>query len=74
MGEKVIAIVKVLQWLKHLARSLTKELMDSPDQHIASEIIEAKPGRTPRGYAEKLLKERKKNLPKVKHEYNQLHD
>jgi hypothetical protein len=47
------------------ARSLTKELMDKTVHHIAAEILAAKPdvnGRTPRGYAEGLLKEGKESF------------
>jgi len=50
------------------AKSLTKELMDKAVKHIASEIISAKPdvnGRTPRGYAERLLKEGKETFPNL---------
>ena len=48
------------------ARSLTKELMDNAVWHISSEIISAKPDvneRTPRCYAERLLKEGKETFP-----------
>jgi hypothetical protein len=47
------------------ARSLTIELMDKAVRHIAPEILAAKPdvnGRTPRGYAESLLKEGKESF------------
>jgi hypothetical protein len=42
--------------------------MEKAIQHIATEIIVAKPdvnGRTPRGFAEKLLSEAKESLPKI---------
>ncbi len=42
--------------------------MDKAVQHIASEILAAKPdvnGRTPRGYAESLLKEGKESFPSL---------
>ncbi len=41
-------------------KSFTKELMEKAIQHLATEITAAKPdvnGRTPRGFAEKLLSE-----------------
>ncbi len=49
------------------ARSLAKELRDKAVRHITSEILAAKPdvnGRTPRGYAESLLKG-KENFPSL---------
>jgi hypothetical protein len=42
--------------------------MEKAIRHIATEIIAAKPdvnGRTPRGFAEKLLSEAKESLPKI---------
>jgi hypothetical protein len=42
--------------------------MDKAIRHIATEIIAANPdvnGRTPRGFAEKLLSEAKESLPKI---------
>jgi hypothetical protein len=42
--------------------------MEKAVQHIASEIVAAKPGldgRTPRGFAEKLLKEARNSFPKL---------
>ncbi len=42
--------------------------MDKAVRHIASEIVAAKPGldgRTPRGFAEKLLKKAKESFPKL---------
>jgi hypothetical protein len=47
-------------------RSLTKDLMEKALKHIASEIVAAKPnidGRTPRGFAETLLKEAQSMFP-----------
>jgi predicted TPR repeat methyltransferase len=63
---KTIGASKVKKASK--ARSLTKELMDKAVRHIASEIVASKPeldARTPRGYAEKLLKEVKESFPKL---------
>jgi len=48
--------------------ALTKELMNKAVRHIAEEIVAAKPGldgRTPRGFAEKLVKEGKETFPKI---------
>jgi hypothetical protein len=42
--------------------------MDKADGHIVSEIFAAKPnvnGKTPRGYAEKLLKDGKETFPRI---------
>jgi len=50
------------------SKSLSKELMQKAIRHIALEIIAAKPSvndRTPRGFAEKLLKEAQEALPKL---------
>ena len=65
-NRKSISAAKVEKASK--ARSLTKELMDKAVRHIASEIVAAKPGldgRTPRGFAEKLLKEARDSFPKL---------
>jgi hypothetical protein len=66
-NKKVAAkIVKLKKPSK--ARSLTKELMERAVRHIAEEILAAKPaadGRTPRGFADKLLKEAKETFPKL---------
>ncbi len=64
-NQRNICVVKVKKASK--AKLLTKEPMDKAVQHIASEIVAAKPGldgRTPRGFAEKLLKEAKYSFPK----------
>jgi len=48
--------------------ALTKELMNKAVRHIAEEIVAAKPGLdgcTPRGFAEKLVKEGKETFPKI---------
>jgi hypothetical protein len=68
MGSRTISksVAKVKNARK--PKSLTKELMDKAIRHIATEIIAAKPdvnGRTPRGFAEKLLSEAKESLPKI---------
>ena len=45
--------------------ALTKELMNKAVRHIAEEIVAAKPGldgRTPRGFAEKLVNEGKETF------------
>jgi hypothetical protein len=50
------------------AGSLTKELMGKAVRHIATEIVAAKPGldsRTPRGFADSLLKEAQETFPKL---------
>ncbi len=50
------------------SKSLSKALMEKAVRHIALEIIAAKPSvndRTPRGFAEKLLKEAQETLPKL---------
>jgi hypothetical protein len=66
-NKKVAAkIVKLKKPSK--ARSLTKELMERAVRHIAEEILAAKPTadqRTPRGFADKLLKEAKETFPKL---------
>jgi hypothetical protein len=49
-------------------KSLTKALIEKTMRHTATEIIVAKPdvnGRTPQGFAEKLLIEAKETLPKL---------
>ena len=48
--------------------ALTKELMNKAVRHIAEEIVAAKPGldgRTPRGFAEKLVNEGKETFPTI---------
>jgi hypothetical protein len=48
--------------------SLTNELMNKAVRNIASEIVAAKSGldnRTPRGFAEKLVREGKEIIPKL---------
>jgi recombinational DNA repair protein RecR len=66
-NKKVAAkIVKLKKPSK--AQSLTKELMERAVRHIAEEILAVKPtadGRTPRGFADKLLKEAKETFPKL---------
>jgi hypothetical protein len=50
------------------SKSLSKALMEKAVRHIALEIIAAQPSvndRTPRGFAEKLLKEAQETLPKL---------
>jgi hypothetical protein len=69
-GKAPRAVVKAVKAKSKVAKadSLTKELMDKAVQHIASEIVAARPGldsRTPRGFAESLLKEAQEAFPRL---------
>jgi hypothetical protein len=68
-GKAPRAVVKAVKAKSKVVKagSLTKELIDKAVRHIPSEIVAARPGldsRTPRGFAEGLLKDAQEAFPR----------